>query len=77
MTGRDPSANPTPLDWASFYVEGLKYGPGPGQLEAASGRETADQLEALLRDAVDGFMHGIALAGGVVGEHRDPRRTSG
>lgn len=48
---RDPSANPTPLDRASFYVEELKYGPGPGTLEPAAFGEIVSELEALLRDA--------------------------
>jgi hypothetical protein len=106
--GRDPSADPTPLDLASFYVEALKYGPGPGKVEAASLGQVVAQMEVLLRDAnvtsmtgeqvlgamefyarsltrslgiplaftrslfLDGLMHGIALAAGLEGEHRDP-----
>lgn len=48
---RNPNANPTPLDWASFYVEELKYGPGPGQIESAELAEMVAQVEVLLRDA--------------------------
>lgn len=105
---RDPSTNPTPLDKASFYIESLKYGPGPGAVEGASLDEVVGQLDCLLRDAqvdsmsgqqlrdaleyyvqsfvrqfglppllirslwCDGLMHGIALAGGITGEHRNP-----
>lgn len=59
---RDPSANPTPLDWASFYVEELKYGPGPGNLEVAAPNEVVAELEALLRDAGITSMTGEELA---------------
>lgn len=48
---RSPSADPNALDWASFYVEELKYGSGPGTLERAMPGEIAEQLDRLLRDA--------------------------
>ena len=109
---RNPSEDPTPLDLASFYVESLKYGAGPGKLQAASVDEFTNELEILLRDAgvttmtgeelrdaleyyvhtlsltlglhavlvrsilADGLMHGIALAGGLRGEHRNPRKAA-
>ena len=48
---RDPSANPTPLDRASFYIESLKYRPGPGTVEPVNKSEVVAELEVLLRDA--------------------------
>ena len=58
---RDPSAEPNPLDWASFYVEDLKYGVGPAQLERADADEMIAQVEALLRDAGVNTMTGEEL----------------
>ena len=106
---RNPSVDRNPFDLASFYVEELKYGPGPGQVEGASREQIVGQCEVLLRDAgvtsmtgaelidaldfygeslarsfgvprvltlscfVDGVMHGIALAAGLEGPHREPK----
>ncbi|MGO9960033.1 MAG: hypothetical protein ACLP50_29335 [Solirubrobacteraceae bacterium] len=51
MSVRDPSANPTPLDRASFYIEALKYGSGPGRVETVTVDKIVGQAEILLRDA--------------------------
>jgi hypothetical protein len=106
---RNPSIDPNALDRASFYIEDLKYGPGPGPVEHLTRDQLTGQLEVLLRDAgitsmtgaelreamefygeslaesfraprlltfscwVDGVMHGIALAAGIEGEHRQAK----
>lgn len=48
---RVPAVDRNALDRASFYVEALKYGPGPGKLELAGAEEIVAQLDTLLRDA--------------------------
>lgn len=58
---RDPSADPTPLDRASFYIEALKFGPGPGAVELLTNEDIAGQLETLLRDAGVTSMSGEEL----------------
>lgn len=62
LLGRDPARDRNALDLASFYVEGLKYGPGPGQLESVSDEQIVNQLEVLLRDAGVTSMTGRQLA---------------
>jgi F0F1-type ATP synthase membrane subunit c/vacuolar-type H+-ATPase subunit K len=62
---RDPSADRNPLDRASFYVENLKCGAGPGRLERASKDELVAELEVLLRDAGVTQMTGQQLAGAI------------
>jgi hypothetical protein len=63
---RNPSADPTPLDRASFYVEELKYGVGPRRLEQAKSGEIAAEFESLLRDAGVTSMTGEELARAMV-----------
>jgi hypothetical protein len=58
---RNPSADRTPLDEASFYIEELKYGARAGQVEPASRGEMTAALEVLLRDAGVATMTGAAL----------------
>lgn len=58
---RVPAVDCNPLDRASFYVEELKYGPGPGKLEVAEWEEMVAQLETLLRDAGVSSMSGEEL----------------
>jgi hypothetical protein len=106
---RNPSVDTTPLDWASFYVEDLKFEGERGQIQGSTGREEAALYEMVLRAAevtsmsgeelrealgyyaasharafglstivartvfCDGLLHGVALAGGLRGDHRDPR----
>lgn len=48
MSNADPS---NPLHKASFYIEALKYGPGPRAVETVTAAEITAQLETLLRDA--------------------------
>jgi hypothetical protein len=58
---RNPSADPTPLDRASWYIESLKYGAGPGVLEATEWDAVVGQMETLLRDAGAQSMTGAEL----------------
>jgi hypothetical protein len=59
--GRDPSENPTPFDRGSFYVEDLKYGPGPAKFVGVQSEQLVAELEALLRDAGVQTMTGAEL----------------
>lgn len=59
--GRDPREDRNPLDMASFYIEELKYGPGPQQLVGVSTKDVQVQLEGLLRDARVATMTGEEL----------------
>lgn len=58
---RNPSRRPTPLDWSSFYIESLKYGPGSGAVEGVTRDQITAQLETLLRDADVSSMTGAEL----------------
>ncbi|HWF25212.1 MAG TPA: hypothetical protein VG275_07185 [Solirubrobacteraceae bacterium] len=58
---RDPTKDPTPLDRASFYVESLRYGAGPGKIEGVDFDQMVSQMEALLRDARVTNMSGSEL----------------
>lgn len=40
-----------PLHQASFYVEALKYGPGPRAIEGVTADQFKQQFETMLRDA--------------------------
>jgi hypothetical protein len=63
---RDPNEHPNALDWASFYVEDLKYGPEAAKVTTVDPPQIAAQLEVLLRDAGIGSMTGTELESAVV-----------
>jgi hypothetical protein len=49
-------ADPThALHKASFYIERLKFGEGPGKVETVKAKDYAEQIGLILRDA--GFDH--------------------
>jgi hypothetical protein len=50
-----------PFHRASFYIEQMKYGPGPKSIEGATYDQFAAQLELLLREAGIETMSGSEL----------------
>lgn len=61
MSANELPEGPTALDWASFYVESVKYGARKGTVQSVDADQLAAQFEVLLREAGVTAMTGAEL----------------